>query len=1795
MDSLNSIVNQRIQALRPRLMDTTRRNPLLNNAVTARAAAFVSVIDEKPQNLLDALLADKPMFLAPLPPLDEDDLPDEKTESFLTAFDNAQKLDEEYLKATSELDFELDERAFERQATLERELKDRIREQLELPPRPVGKQHTDLVNHAKIHGINPSKSLPLPDYAAGDDRHDDDEIQTLLLPASLQQKGRGIYRKQRTFEEERGLKVTYLVIGYLSWSMPDAYGDSDVQKSPLIILPIELDKRKSGQGEKYLIKSIDEPSLNPVLIQKLTSEARLDLKTITKLFEDADSLDVEQIFEATQALNPKRCKTWEVKREATIGVYPFQGIDLYEDLAPDNIDFSEFSVLQNIFVGSDSSGSEGLDWEDFDVDGKTAEQLVPHLVLDADSSQFTALSKVANGENVALEGPPGSGKSQTIVNAIANALHSGKKVLFVAQKMTALEVVHSRLQALGLEKFVLPMVGSKGDSESFYRALEKRVKDTNKAVPRELETLKRQFEQQRTALTTYIDLVQQNIAGTKLSIYEVMGLYAKAAEITATLPYTSKSLSLDFSKFSPAFDLEDLLACEAEIIRLAEALLVSQLDDQSPWSDAVLSTIDLNALSHFRSHALRAIEEYKSGLLSLSSEEQSFLANAIENNDLKAIESGYKKAQSWRQSSDSNWRKITETAEAAKPLLEVFAKAASELDELVKRSNQQGLHLKAGVEIQGELETYLAFLNMSGATSLNSKSINDLINDAENHLERLQALETDLETLKFSGIELSPKNLMSCKRAFSSLTSENLVKAAAQDNSIDEIINDIKSAQEILGDLYSELDEGQKVPTTNDLKAAFTTISSAGFFARFGGEYKSAVSKAKEWLGYTETSNVDRGMLTGSLQSSMKLRRKLDSLSFADQLGETHSTDRKWLKSLGTRLSEVSDDCQRMGLKRDQVSRFITSKPADSIAQFLDELDAVTNDWDFLKASADGAEKVMQFSAENKAALEQGHDFALEQRLVSTTALSSALNSCRKYQELSSTINAAQADLSLPDPGETHHKVREYLELCENLESMDPTLVNGCFIRENDDLHRQLGQQLPALTTIAECTETLGRGKGKPTNSWHLGDAIETLRSHLNDETNFQKLIQRQNTVTEAASLGMQAILVELESQRSLHKAPELVGPMLAESLRQRAETQYGPKILGFSGVSLDTARSKLQVVDKELIKLAPKAIHSECHQRARPPEGVGYGRKSEYTEMSLLHHELAKKRRTPPRKLLKRAQGALAELFPCWMMVPNSVAQHLPRSEFFDLVIIDEASQMTPETAISALMRAKNALISGDTNQLPPTNFFRGLNDEEDEDVDEDIATAEESILELANTMFHPKHRLRWHYRSKHEELIAFSNHYVYDSDLVIFPSPNASSDSMGVRLVRTNGTFHKKINPAEAQVMVEHIANFMRQHPKRSLGVVVMNQSQMEQIDSMMLRLAEQDTKVANYIDYWTAEDEGLQKFFVKNLENVQGDERDVIFIGTVYGADPDGRFYQRFGPINGPSGKRRLNVLFTRAKEEIVTFSSIPMEQFQPNANNEGASLLKLWLQFCATKRLGEVVIESGSGGTPDSPFEEHVISCIEAMGYTAVPQVGVSNYSIDIGVKHPDYPFGYLCGVECDGATYHSSKSARDRDRLRQEVLERLGWDLHRIWSTDWFRDPLGQSRKVKQYLDQLLARKLKDLPAEAKPVVEIEESPEPQQGSSAAIPKTDFSDTDIYVEEGSKVTLTYLDGARAGVTVKFWMTSPEDFNNDSISLTDHTKCPIFSPIAQALLDHKSGDIVSYNVQKTPVRVEIISVD
>nr|WP_246237353.1 AAA domain-containing protein [Halovulum dunhuangense] len=335
------------------------------------------------------------------------------------------------------------------------------------------------------------------------------------------------------------------------------------------------------------------------------------------------------------------------------------------------------------------------------------------------------------------------------------------------------------------------------------------------------------------------------------------------------------------------------------------------------------------------------------------------------------------------------------------------------------------------------------------------------------------------------------------------------------------------------------------------------------------------------------------------------------------------------------------------------------------------------------------------------------------------------------------------------------------------------------------------------------------------------------------------------------------------------------------------------------------------------------------------------------------------------------------------------------------------------------------------------------------------------------------PVRQLRWHYRSRHPNLIAISNRMVYDGQLTIFPAARDGDPELGVELVKVEGEYRKGRNIPEARAIVAGAIKHMRDHPERSLGLATMNKDQTELIVTEFERERARNPHVEAYIERWAEKDDGLEEFFVKNLETIQGDERDVIMISTLYGPDPEtGKTYQRFGPVNSVHGHRRLNVLFSRAKEKIVTYSSMVPTDIQADGKAYGVHMLRAWLEFSRTGQLSDIEVERGE---TDSPFEDFVIAQIEAAGYEAVPQVGASGFKIDIGVRHPDWPYGFILAVECDGAPYHSSRSSRDRDRLRQQVLEGLGWHFHRIWSTDWFRDSRGQIEKLRAALDAALAR------------------------------------------------------------------------------------------------------------------------
>ncbi len=495
---------------------------------------------------------------------------------------------------------------------------------------------------------------------------------------------------------------------------------------------------------------------------------------------------------------------------------------------------------------------------------------------------------------------------------------------------------------------------------------------------------------------------------------------------------------------------------------------------------------------------------------------------------------------------------------------------------------------------------------------------------------------------------------------------------------------------------------------------------------------------------------------------------------------------------------------------------------------------------------------------------------------------------------------------------------------------------------------------------------------------------------------------------------------------------------------------------------------------------------------KRRPKRGMGHSRKSEIGE---LRHQISLKRpRLPVRTLFKKIPKLLTHLKPCLMMSPFSAAQYLdPKVYQVDVLFFDEASQIYPWNAASALLRAKQVIIAGDSQQLPPTSFFQQIElDLEDEfEEEENPHSGVESILEMG-AKYYPNCDLRWHYRSKSESLIAFSNKYFYNNRLVTCPSAWEVGNDRALAFYHISSSiYHNRVNREEAKRVVNFIEEHLRKHPDQSIGIGTMNIPQRDLILDLLEDASRKDPKLDALSK---AEPEPL---FVKNLENIQGDERDVIVISIVYGPDRDGRISHNFGPINRSGGERRLNVLASRSRESMAVFSSMRSSEIDlRRSKSEGACLLKAFLKYAEIGRFDDVA-DGQSLGETESDFEESVKKFIESKGYQVSSQVGQSHYRIDLALPHPDSPDEFMLGIECDGASYHRHPTARDRDRLREQILRDHGWQIYRIWSTDWFMNQdVEQTKLLNRIQDAIEECKPHTTPFDVEPtdvLVEVEET------------------------------------------------------------------------------------------------------
>ncbi len=467
---------------------------------------------------------------------------------------------------------------------------------------------------------------------------------------------------------------------------------------------------------------------------------------------------------------------------------------------------------------------------------------------------------------------------------------------------------------------------------------------------------------------------------------------------------------------------------------------------------------------------------------------------------------------------------------------------------------------------------------------------------------------------------------------------------------------------------------------------------------------------------------------------------------------------------------------------------------------------------------------------------------------------------------------------------------------------------------------------------------------------------------------------------------------------------------------------------------------------------------------------------RSQASEFSVLRRELEKKARHKPlRQLISEIPSALTRLSPCLLMSPLSVAQYLPPDQtIFDLVIFDEASQITVWDAVGAMARGRKTIVVGDPKQLPPTSFF-SRSDEglEEEEFEGDL----ESILDECLGAGLPARNLEWHYRSQHESLIAFSNHRYYDGNLITFPSPFTYDRAVRCRHVHDGvyGRGGTRTNRVEARAVVAEIIKRLSspsfRDSNRSIGVVTFNVEQQRLIEDLLDEERLKDPSIEQFFS-----EDRFESLFVKNLESVQGDERDLVLFSVTFGPDAEGDISMNFGPLNRDGGERRLNVAITRARSELLVFTTLRSEQIDlSRAKGAGVRDFKHFLEFAerGPRALAESIY--GSVGEYASPFEGAVARALSERGWVVHPQIGVSAFRIGLGIVHPDSPGRYLAGVECDGDTYRRSATARDRDKLREEALRRIGWNIVRVWSLDWWLDQKGAADALNGILSDLLER------------------------------------------------------------------------------------------------------------------------
>lgn len=1665
-------------------------------------------------------------------------------------------------------------------------------------------------DYALKRGINPSYDLGREAQNGSSPPASGAQIRTLFYAEDLGKHCRKLEREAKLALEETGANMLYLVMGFLEF--PEQPDGEKKYLAPLICVPVNITRTEEGKYSAFHLNySGEELTDNLSLREKVKRDFGLNLPAFDSENEESIEAYLKRVEKVLRDL-----PEWRVRKMISLALLSFTNMLLVRDLDPANWPLLkkkslllEHPLVRQVFEGR-PAGGDAQYAQEFAVD-EHPKRDIP-LIYDADSSQHSALIDVLEGRSRVIEGPPGTGKSQTITNLIAAALHSGKKVLFVAEKLAALEVVKSRLTLAGLDPFVLELHSNKTNKKRVLEDLDARIKVRLRSLG-DLPSLIEQQERKRKALKTYSDLVNSKVGEhEELTLYQVMWRaelnrmrcgaganevqhldYPAAmrtsssglAELCDHLRYLAESFQAigTFGKDHPLwgfFPAEFKPEDDVPVQRLLEEYAGKFESFARAASDAaqLLEVAEIGVPSQTSANFLGILESLTpptAGEIEFTLLPALFSANDDQGADSLKILNDIQITQDELLSMEA---RISRDLKIANPVSKGFVENAKAL------LSQIQTHGLAMMDADGLQENLLFLQQDIEAAKEAFHSLTEIAKTCGLQFDGMVADVSKLEALA-KPLGEAPIQLLHLRHDALALpgTVQRLRGAQSQ-------LRKLAVAQALfVEEFYLDM-----APSDAELKVCILTLREGSTWYRiFQKRWRAAIQSHRQ-LERTKSKKSAAERLT-ELEALVNHRRQQEAwltdpalttaagpyfLGEQTPLGDLEKVA-VWLEQSTVALDAAQVPRQVFdpaGSDRSTVARLVAEIPKiqgalaslitlDARMQlFLKNAQArlrksfCSNSWRNRFAAADNLveflERTTRFIgpqlkpgvslADGLTSILTGYELAQKIKALNSYQLGRNLlgrhfeGRGTKVDRIMSThaygnlIARSKLPLSFrqillsPNCAINHARLNEYLQCIGRgwQDAVDFEIVMNRFGAFESMTWVNSRELLTSEYAVALAKRTR-----------YAAESVGGLML-------WAQYVRARQEVSRA---GLEPFALKMEGGLVLpDKLKEAFVYRFYASVAQQVFNS-STALRQFSGRRHTLVREEYAELDRQIIQLRGLQVAHECRKGSSPPVGVNAALVAEKTEMTLLEYLIPQQRpRVTVRAMLKRAGKAIQELKPCFMMGPQAVAQFLEPGQLdFDILVMDEASQLRPEEAIGAIARAKQVVVVGDPKQLPPTSFFSRSNqtDTDDDGVGQMATSEAESILDVCISHFQPVRTLRWHYRSRHESLIAFSNQRFYRGQLVVFPSPYPKSKLLGLRYTYvSNGVYESQMNQVEARRVVDATVEHILNRPQDSLGIVTLNVKQRDLVAEML------DERLRNLVEFdafnktWEKEGMGL---FVKNLENVQGDERDCIIISTTFGRPSGvGVVRQNFGPISRQGGWRRLNVLFTRARKSVSVFSSMRPEDIVDDTRTpEGTRALRAYLEFA---RSGMLPIEQETGLPPDSDFEVAVMDVLKLKGYETTPQLGVAGFRIDIGVKHPEHRSGYLAAIECDGASYHSGVSVRDRDRIRQEILEGLGWKgrIWRIWSTDWFRNPLAETERLLQFLNAL---KEKPVPEEflfsEKADVDDAESPKDNNDSdtvdSGGTRELVFDDDegDLEVEIGDLVDYSPVESPDNELTVR----------------------------------------------------------